>query len=154
MGNIKSGGFLHVIAKLTSFGIFADNLGQQSHRDKFACQISTAGWLTTSCLYYSGGSDHLAVWIEILSVAFDRFSCLNSHHLLAASQRTLLYPETRIPGRVAKSLDRNGFRDQKFNNIFLLKLESDGNITGQTIYQWQKCCQHHGDLSRTCRKLL
>lgn len=38
MGNIKSGVFLHVIAKFTSFGIFADNLGQQSHRDKFACQ--------------------------------------------------------------------------------------------------------------------
>lgn len=61
MGNIKSGVFLHVIAKFASFGIFADNLGQQSHRDKFACQISTAGWLTTSCLYYSGGSDYLAV---------------------------------------------------------------------------------------------
>lgn len=60
-GEYKIWGFLHVIAKFTSFGIFTDNLGQQSHRDKFACQISTAGWLTTSCLYYSGGSDHLAV---------------------------------------------------------------------------------------------
>lgn len=37
MGNIKSV-FLHVIAKFTSFGIFADNLGQQSHHDTFACQ--------------------------------------------------------------------------------------------------------------------